>query len=124
MNVFELKLNDNEIIFDVGIGCESESIDQRRSYVGKKIIISLCFFSRYSLYNGYGGSFSMNINYSMCWFFRRRCRTLHLFKFIPQIQDFKIVPCKELKYLFIELISITLYNFLLPQNIKKGSHFN
>jgi len=71
-NVSLLWLNEDGIIFDVGIGCESESIDQGRSYVGKKINISLCFFSRYSVYNGdggviyvNGGSYSMNTNYSM-----------------------------------------------------------
>jgi len=65
-------LNDNEIIFNVGLGCESESIDQGRSYVDKNIDISNCFFSRSSSYSGdggviyvYGGSYSMNINYSM-----------------------------------------------------------
>jgi len=67
-----LWLNDNAIIWDVGFGCESESIDQGRSYSQMDIDISDCFFSRYSLYNGdggviyvYGGSYSMNINYSM-----------------------------------------------------------
>jgi len=69
---FVLWLNDNEIICNVGLGCESESIDQGRSYVDKNINISNCFFSRYSSYSGDGGvicvtvsSCSMNINYSM-----------------------------------------------------------
>ena len=35
-----LWLNDNEIICDSGLGCESESIDQGRSYVDKNIDIS------------------------------------------------------------------------------------
>ena len=66
------RLNDNEIICNVGLGCESESIDQGRSYVDKNINISNCFFSRYSSYSGHGGviyvtvsSCSMNINYSI-----------------------------------------------------------
>jgi len=69
---FVLWLNDNEIIFNVGLGCESESIDQGRSYVDKNIDISNCFFSRFSSYSVDGGvicvsvsSCSMNINYSM-----------------------------------------------------------
>jgi len=67
-----LWLNDNEIICNVGLGCENESIDQRRSYYNKNINISNCFFSRYSSYSGNGGviyvsasSCSMNVNYSM-----------------------------------------------------------
>jgi len=69
---FVLWLNDNEIICNVGLGCESESIDQGRSYVDKNINISNCFFSRSSSYSGRGGviyvsasSCSMNVNYSM-----------------------------------------------------------
>jgi len=69
---FVLWLNDNEIICNVGLGCESESIDQGRSYIDKNINISNCFFSRSSSYSGYGGviyvtvsSFSMNVNYSI-----------------------------------------------------------
>jgi len=72
MNILELWLNDNEIIFNVGLGCENESIDQGRSYVDKNINISICFFSRSSSYSGHGGviyvaasSCSMNINYPM-----------------------------------------------------------
>ena len=67
-----LWLDDCEIIWDAGVGCESESIDQGRSYVDENINIALCFFSRYLSYHGYGGviyltasSCSMNINYSM-----------------------------------------------------------
>ena len=67
-----LCLNDNEIIFNVGFGCESESIGQGRSYSQKNINISNCFFSRSSSYSGSGGviyvsggSYSMNINNSM-----------------------------------------------------------
>jgi len=67
-----LWLNDNEIICNVGLGCESESIDQGRSYVDKNINISNCFFSRSSSYSGHGGviyvaasSCSMNVNYSI-----------------------------------------------------------
>ena len=69
---FSLWLKDDEIIWDAGVGCESESIDQGRSYVDKNINISLCFFSRYSSYSGSGGviyvfgvSYSMNVNNSM-----------------------------------------------------------
>ena len=67
-----LWLNDKANFRDVGLGCENESLDQGRSYEDKNINISHCFFSRYSLYDGNsgviyvnGGSFSMNINYSM-----------------------------------------------------------
>jgi len=67
-----LWLNDNEIICNVGLGCENESIDHGRSYVDKNINISNCFFSRSSSYSGHGGviyvyvsSCSMNFNYSM-----------------------------------------------------------
>jgi len=70
--LLSFRLNDNEIICNVGLGCENESIDQGRSYVDKNINISNCFFSRYSSYSGDGGvicvtasSCSMNINYSM-----------------------------------------------------------
>jgi len=65
-------LNDNEIICNVGLGCEKESIDQGRSYIDKNISIANCFFSRYSSYSGHGGviyvsggTYSMNVNYSM-----------------------------------------------------------
>jgi len=65
-------LNDNEIICNVGLGCENESIGQGRSYVDKNINISNCFFSRSSSYSGDGGviyvsasSCSMNVIYSM-----------------------------------------------------------
>jgi len=67
-----LWLNDNEIICNVGLGCESENIDQGRSYFNVTIDISHCFFSRSLSYSGNGGviyvngdSYSMNINYSM-----------------------------------------------------------
>jgi len=70
--LLSFRLNDNEIICNVGLGCENESIDQGRSYVDKSINISNCFFSRSSSYSGYGGviyvtvsSFSMNVNYSI-----------------------------------------------------------
>jgi len=68
----QLWLNDNEIIWDVSLGCENESIDQGRSYIHINISISNCFFKRYSSYSGNGGviyvylgSYSMNVNYSM-----------------------------------------------------------
>jgi len=71
-NVPLLWLNDNDIIYDAGLGCENESIDQGRSYYNKNINISNCFFSRYFLFSESGGviyvrggSYSMNINYSM-----------------------------------------------------------
>ena len=70
--LLSFKLNDNEIIWDVGLGCENESLDQGRSDVDKNIDISNCFFSRSSSYSGSGGviyvnggSYSMNVNYSM-----------------------------------------------------------
>jgi len=50
-----LWLDDNEIIWDGGVGCEKESIDQGRSYVDKNINISLCFFERSLTYSGDGG---------------------------------------------------------------------
>jgi len=72
VSLLSFRLNDNEIIWDVGLGCESESINQGRSYVDKNNNISLCFFSRYLSYSGNGGvicvsvsNFSMSINYSM-----------------------------------------------------------
>jgi len=34
-------LNDNEIISNVGLGCESESISQGRSYVDKNLIFQI-----------------------------------------------------------------------------------
>ena len=65
-------MNDNVFIMDVGFGCENERIDQGRSYLDKIINISDCFFSRNSIYSGYGGIIhisvtpcTMNINYSM-----------------------------------------------------------
>jgi len=62
-----------KIIFWVdGSGCEKEVIDQGRSYLDKNINISNCIFSRSSQYSGSGGvifvsggSFIMNLNYSM-----------------------------------------------------------
>jgi len=55
-----------------GTGCESESLDQGRSYSQTNISISGCFFSRSSQYSGSGGviyvsggSYSMNANFSM-----------------------------------------------------------
>ena len=70
--LFSLWLNDNEIIWDVSLGCGNESIDQGRSYADKNVNISNCFFSRYLSYSGYGGviyanggSYSMSIIYSM-----------------------------------------------------------
>ena len=70
--VSHLWLNDNEIICNVGLGCESESIGKGRSYYNKNINISDCLFSRSSSYSGnggviyvYGGTYSMNVNYSM-----------------------------------------------------------
>ena len=75
-----LWLNDNEVIYNVGLGCESESIDQGTSYIDKNINISNCFFSRYSHYSGdggviyvNGGSYSMNIICSM--FYNCVCNT-------------------------------------------------
>ena len=70
-----LWLNDNDMFWNVGLGCTNESIDQGRSYLDKNINISNCFFSRNSLYDGNGGVisvylgyFSMNINNSMFYY--------------------------------------------------------
>jgi len=67
-----LGLNKNDIIWSLGFWCENQSIDQERSYFNDNINIVDCFFSRSSLYSGdggviyvNGGSFSMNVNYSM-----------------------------------------------------------
>ena len=38
MNVLVLWLNNNEIICDVGLGCENENIDQGRSYDDKNLL--------------------------------------------------------------------------------------
>jgi len=55
-----------------GFVCESEKIDQGRSFVDENILISDCFFARSLTYNGdggviyvSGGSLSMNVNFSM-----------------------------------------------------------
>jgi len=73
--LLSFRLNDEKIICNVGLGCESESIGQGRSYVDKNINISLCFFSRSLSYSGdggviyvNGGSYSMNVNYSMFYY--------------------------------------------------------
>ena len=70
--VFQLWLNDHVIILENAIGCGNDIIDQGRSYHNLNIDISLCFFSRISLYIGdggviyiSGGSYSMNIDFSM-----------------------------------------------------------
>jgi len=67
-----LDLYNNETIWVAGVGCESESIEQGRSFEDENIYISLCFFSRYSQYDGNGGViyvksgyYSMNVNFSM-----------------------------------------------------------
>ena len=67
-----LWLNENSIIWGIGLGCEQERIDQGRSYSDRYINISHCFFSRTLKYSGSGGviyflvnSYSMNLNYSM-----------------------------------------------------------
>jgi len=70
--LLSLWLNDNDIIWGIGLGCENESIGQGRSYAYINISISNCFFSRYLSYSGdggviyaYGSYYSMNIDYSM-----------------------------------------------------------
>jgi len=72
MPLFSMWLNDNMIIWKISLGCESESIDQGRSYEENNINISNCFFSRFQTYSGSGGviyvsilSYSMLINSSM-----------------------------------------------------------
>jgi len=63
-----LWLNDNEIIWDADLGYENESTDQGRSHDDKNKVL----LSRYSLFSGdggvinvWGGSNSMNINFSI-----------------------------------------------------------
>jgi len=70
--LLSFRSNSKEIIWDVGLGCESETLDQGRSYEDKTINISNCFFKRYLSYSGDGGvicinsgSYSMSVNYSM-----------------------------------------------------------
>jgi len=60
------------ILWDSVFGCEKEDISQGRSYENKNINISQCFFSRSSTFSSFGGviyvsggSFLMNLNYSM-----------------------------------------------------------
>jgi len=68
----KLWLSVKDTIYGTGFGCENENIAQGRSYENKNIDISYCFFSRSSVYSGNGGvifvdggSYSMNVNYSM-----------------------------------------------------------
>jgi len=70
--LLSFRLNDNDIIWGVSMRCENESIDQGRSYVDNNINISNCYFSRSLSYSGdggviyvNGGSYSMDIKYSM-----------------------------------------------------------
>jgi len=46
VSLLPFRLNDNGSIWNVVLGCESESIAQGRSYENKNINISNCFFSR------------------------------------------------------------------------------
>jgi len=69
---FEPLLDRNKPILDVSSVCESESLDQGRSYYQYNINISFCFFSRSSSYSGdggviytNGGFYTMNVNNSM-----------------------------------------------------------
>jgi len=65
------QMETGDIIRGVGLGCESENIDQGTSYSQMNIDISYCFFSRHSRYEGYGGvisvsgAFSISVNSSM-----------------------------------------------------------
>ena len=66
------ELSINGIIWRAGMGCEMETIFQGRYYVDKNINISLCFFQRSSQFSGSGsviyvsgGTYMMNVNYSM-----------------------------------------------------------
>ena len=69
-----LLLYEDSLNLDVILRCESENIDQGRSYMDKNINISHYFFSRISQYNGYGGVilvygfYSINLNYSMLYY--------------------------------------------------------
>ena len=65
MNVLVLWLNNYDIVWHVGVGCENESIDQESSYIDKNFNISNCFFSRYLTHSERGGSYSIYINFSM-----------------------------------------------------------
>jgi len=67
-----LWFNNTSSLFGVCLGCLNENLAQGRSYVDANINVSDCFFTRSSQYNGYGGviyvsggSFSMNISFSM-----------------------------------------------------------
>ena len=68
----KLSLNSFNDIWSVSMGCESQNINQGRSYNNINISISDCFFSRSSSYTGNGGviyiniaSISMSISISM-----------------------------------------------------------
>jgi len=67
-----LQFSPKNIMWGVRLVCESERIDQGRSYYQNNIEISHCFFSRSSVFSGnggvifvQGGSYSMNIGFSM-----------------------------------------------------------
>jgi len=64
--------NRNNIIWNVGTGCEKENITQGRSFFNISIDISHCFFSRSLTFSGNGGvvyisggSYSLSFNNSM-----------------------------------------------------------
>jgi len=70
--------NDYKKIKGISIGCISEKLNNGRSYFNTSITVSDCFFSRLSMYSGFGGvifvsggSYSMNISNSM--FFMCNC---------------------------------------------------
>ena len=65
-------VKDDDMVRGASLWCESESIDQGSSYSEKSVNISHCSFSRSSFFSGNGGvicvnggSYSMNVDYSM-----------------------------------------------------------
>jgi len=65
-------LNENGIVLGAILVCEKENIASGRSYVEISVNITHCFFSRYSFHYSdggviyvNGGSYSMNVNFSM-----------------------------------------------------------
>jgi len=60
------------LYWNLGLGCNGETLDQGRSYIDNNVSICHCFFSRYSKYPGDGGvkcidggEYSMNIIYTV-----------------------------------------------------------
>ena len=47
---------DNGIIWDAGVGCVCERLDQWSSYIDKSFNISVIFFWRFAIYSWDGGA--------------------------------------------------------------------